>query len=96
MHLFRHPDLGNTFGDAKKRTHRGHLAKRHTCLCHAKRSGIHAYKEHAGLRLRSGEKGTMCAPRVLQWVVGERNRRSKVEQPTAVAQLKSYLLKRRG
>jgi hypothetical protein len=68
--VLRRADLGDTFGDAKKSPDCSYLAERHAGLRHTERTRIHSYKEDVWLGVRPREEGSMCAPRILQWVVG--------------------------
>jgi hypothetical protein len=70
VHALRRGDLGDTFGDAKKSSDCSYLAERYAGLRHTERTGIHSYKEDVWLGVRPCEEGSMCAPRILQRVVG--------------------------
>ena len=86
VHALRRGDLGDAISDAKKSSDCSYLTKRHAGLRHAKWTRIHSYKEDVRLGVRPREEGRMCAPRILQWVVGVCNRRTEIQQSTAVSQ----------
>jgi hypothetical protein len=70
VHVRRRGDLGDTFGDAKKSPDCSYLAERHAGLRHTERTRVHSNKEDVRLGVRPREEGSMCAPRILQRVVG--------------------------
>src|SRR5581483_899788 len=67
MLLRRGDDL---YLDLEPVTHRFHLSKRHPCLDHAKRSRVHAQKNHAlGSAGEAPQVSLVTGPRILQRVV---------------------------
>ena len=94
VHVLRRGDLGDTFGDAKKSSDCIYLTERHAGLRHAERTRIHSHKEDVRLGVCPREEGAMCAPRILQRVVGVWNRCTEIQQTTAVSQSAGDVFKR--